>query len=76
VVELFLSKREALSQTPVLTKKIARGWWLMPIILVTQELEIRRIAVSSQPREIVHETLSQKHPSRKKGWWSGSRCRS
>jgi hypothetical protein len=32
----------------------------MPVILATQEAEIRRIAVRSQPRQIVHETLSQK----------------
>jgi hypothetical protein len=35
----------------------------MPIILVTQEAEIRRIKVQIQPREIVRETLSQKNPS-------------
>jgi hypothetical protein len=38
----------------------------MPVILVTQEAEIRRIAVWSQPRQIVHETLSQKNPSQNK----------
>jgi hypothetical protein len=27
---------------------------------------IRRITVQSQPRQIVHKTLSQKHPSQKK----------
>jgi hypothetical protein len=32
----------------------------MPVILATQEAEIRRIAVPSQPRQIVQETLSQK----------------
>jgi hypothetical protein len=32
----------------------------MPVILATQEAEIRRIAVQSQPRQIGHETLSQK----------------
>jgi hypothetical protein len=32
----------------------------MPIILVTQEAEIRRIIVRSQPRQIVRETPSQK----------------
>jgi hypothetical protein len=31
-----------------------------PIILATQEAEIRRIEVQSQPGEIVHKTLSQK----------------
>jgi hypothetical protein len=32
----------------------------MPVILATQEAEIRRIVVQSQPGEIVHEPLSQK----------------
>jgi hypothetical protein len=31
--------------------------------------------VQSQPRQIVHETLSQKKTITKMGWWSGSRCR-
>jgi hypothetical protein len=30
----------------------------MPVIPATQETEIRRIAVQSQPRQIVHEILS------------------
>jgi hypothetical protein len=47
--------------------------WLIPIILATQEVEIRRITVQSQPRQIVPETLFQKYPSQKKGRWSGSR---
>jgi hypothetical protein len=37
--------------------------------------EIRRIAVQSQPEQIVRETLSQKKPFTKKSWWSSSRCR-
>jgi hypothetical protein len=45
---------------PLLKCKCLLGWWLMPVILVTQEAEIRRIAVWSQPE---------------KDWWSGSRCR-
>jgi hypothetical protein len=31
-----------------------------PVIQATQEAEIRRITVQSQPKQIVHETLSQK----------------
>jgi hypothetical protein len=41
----------------------ARHQWLPPVILATQETEIRKITVRSQPRQIVHETLSQKNPS-------------
>jgi hypothetical protein len=33
---------------------------LTPVILATQEAEIRRIKVQSQPGQIVHKTLSQK----------------
>jgi hypothetical protein len=33
------------------------------VILVTQEAEIRRKAVGSQPRQIVRETLSRKKPT-------------
>jgi hypothetical protein len=33
--------------------------WLTPVILVIQEAEIRRIAVSSQPGEILHEIPKQ-----------------
>jgi hypothetical protein len=38
----------------------------MPIILATQEAEIRRIGVRSQPRQIICKTLSQKSPSQKR----------
>jgi hypothetical protein len=34
----------------------------MPVILVTQEEEIRRIAVWNQPRQIVRKTLSRENP--------------
>jgi hypothetical protein len=36
----------------------ARHWWLTLVIPATQEAEIRRIKVQSQPGQIVPETLS------------------
>jgi hypothetical protein len=47
-------------------------WCLTPIILATQEAEIRRITVQSQPGQIVLETLSRKKPNTKQDWWTGS----
>jgi hypothetical protein len=38
----------------------------VPVILATQEAEIRRILVQRQPGQILHETLSQKKLSQKK----------
>jgi hypothetical protein len=38
----------------------ARHRWLRPIIVATQEAETRRIEFQSQPRQMVHETLSRK----------------
>jgi hypothetical protein len=37
----------------------------MPLILATQEAEMRRITVQSWPRQIVLETLSRKNLSQK-----------
>jgi hypothetical protein len=45
----------------------------MSIILATWEAKIRRTAVWSQPRQKVPRTLSQKHPTQNRAWWSGSR---
>jgi hypothetical protein len=53
------------SELPRETRTLARLQWLMPIILATQEVEIRRTLVRSQPRQIVRETLSQEKPSQK-----------
>jgi hypothetical protein len=38
--------------------ELARCQWLTSVILATQEAEIRRIVVQSQPGQIVHELLS------------------
>jgi hypothetical protein len=47
-------------------KSTARRQWLPPIILATQQAEIRRIMVQSQPGQIAHETLPRKNPSQKR----------
>jgi hypothetical protein len=44
----------------------SRHWWLMPVIPATQEAEIRRVEVRSQPQQIVHKTLSLKYPTQKR----------
>jgi hypothetical protein len=38
----------------------------MSVILATEEALIRRMAVQSQPGQIVQETLSGKNPSQKR----------
>jgi hypothetical protein len=49
------------------TQIVAGRQWFTPVILATQEAEIRRITVRSQPGKIVRETLSQKKKNHKKG---------
>jgi hypothetical protein len=39
-------------------KSIARSQWLMSVVLATQEAEIRRIEIWSQPRQIVCKALT------------------
>jgi hypothetical protein len=36
----------------------ARHWWLTPVLIASQEAEIKKIEVRSQPWQIVLETLS------------------
>jgi hypothetical protein len=45
----------------------AGRWWLTPVILVTQEAEIRRIMVRSQPGQIVLQDPTSKTPNTKRG---------
>jgi hypothetical protein len=47
-------------------QNVVRCQWLTPVILDTQEAEIRRSAVRSQPRQIVRETLSLKNHHKKR----------
>jgi hypothetical protein len=38
----------------------------MPVILATQEADIRRIMVRGQPEQIVHKTLSRTNSTQKR----------
>jgi hypothetical protein len=49
-----------------LKKKETRYQWLTPVILATQEAEIRRILARSQPWTNSSQTLSQKKKKEKK----------
>jgi hypothetical protein len=49
----------------------AGRWWLRLIILATQEAEIRRIVVQSQPGQTVPQNSISKNPSKKKNRASG-----
>jgi hypothetical protein len=47
----------------IIKKKIKAGYqWLTPVILATQEAEIRRIMVGSQPWQIVLRDPISKNP--------------
>jgi hypothetical protein len=48
---------------------LTKHQWFTPVILASQGRD------PSQPRQTVHETLSQKHPTQKNGWQNGSGSR-
>jgi hypothetical protein len=52
-------RRQGTKETSKMGRTAGRRW-LTPVILATQEAEIRRIEFRSQPGQIVHETLSRK----------------
>jgi hypothetical protein len=45
---------------------VAGHQWLTPVILATQEAEIKRIAIWSQPGQIICDTLSRKNSIQKR----------
>jgi hypothetical protein len=57
---------EALSHSSKKMLLVVGHPWLRPVILVTQEAEIRKIVVQSQPEQIVRRTLSLKNHHKKK----------
>jgi hypothetical protein len=60
-----LLKIENQRQEVFKNKDSTRHLWLTPVILATQEAEIRRITVRSQPRQIVPRDSISKNTSQK-----------
>jgi hypothetical protein len=59
-----------ISETMLQNQSFLVGCWrLTPVILATQEAEIRMIEVQSHPGQIVWETLSRKNPSQSRDGW-------
>jgi hypothetical protein len=57
-------KSETLLVPSISIKGLLTGcWWLTPVILATQEAQIKRIAVQSQLGQIIQGTLSRKYPT-------------
>jgi hypothetical protein len=64
-VDLHHKCQEWLIRQEFKIEMLTRHRWLTPIILATEEAEIRRIS-GSKPWQIVPKTLSQKNPSQKR----------
>jgi hypothetical protein len=60
-------KPASVSSISTLTVKIQSIRGLTPVILATQEAEIRRIVVCGQPEQIIREALFRENPSQKRG---------
>jgi hypothetical protein len=45
-------------------KRLAKNWWLMPVVLAIQETEIKRIMVPGKPKQKCLQDLI----SREKSW--------
>jgi hypothetical protein len=61
---------------PIKKMQKARHWWLMSVILATQEAEIRRIPKSKSAQgNSLWDPISEKKTITKDGWWSGLRYR-